>query len=594
MNSPEKLSFPLETQRVSRRQILKAMGLLPVASALGADTNPEYYEIHNIEPHVDIEKREIKQPVDLVASGTWGMEGATVRDGALVLAPLDRHIINKRAGRRDPNPPVNLYGTRLEADGSFALGAQVAHAPGAAVSLRLYAGDPPLRFDDFSFLQGAEVECRLDAETLTINTRQGDQSVPQELHRFPLPSADNRQVEVQRTHDGTLRFMADGQTIGHAPANLLAGKNIWFGLSSEQGESRVSSLIARPLGSSQLKMADIRTLEVTQPTPEGLQTIIGKDKLVIGTGASLSHLVADKKYAQLMLGSEFGRITPENGMKPQDIQPIEGVFSFQEADALVDAAIRHGLEVHGHAAMYDKALPQWMNDLPHQTEADKQRLREVLWTHIHRSVGHFKGRVQSWDVWNELLSGFNNEVTLSSNPFTRGLGEEALDIAFHAARAADPNAKLFINDFGLETNPQGRGLFMLGLVTRARLRGVPIDGVGIQGHVYEMPRDSINPLVLATLMATAAAQGLEVRVTELDVTGQNGSAAQAKQFAEVAKVCLRAPNCTGYTVWGPGDKYGSTISVEDGRLKPGNALLYDAQFRTKAARYAVAEVLRAA
>jgi hypothetical protein len=102
MNSPEKLSFPLEAQHVSRRQILKAMGLLPVASALGADANPEYYEIHNIEPHVDIEKREIKQPVDLVASGTWGMEGATVRDGALVLAPLDRHIVNKRAGRRDP------------------------------------------------------------------------------------------------------------------------------------------------------------------------------------------------------------------------------------------------------------------------------------------------------------------------------------------------------------------------------------------------------------------------------------------------------------------------------------------------------------
>jgi endo-1,4-beta-xylanase len=305
-------------------------------------------------------------------------------------------------------------------------------------------------------------------------------------------------------------------------------------------------------------------------------------------------MMSDPRYAELFLGGEVGGLTTENCLKPEDTQPMPGVFIFGEAEALILIAERNGLAVHGHTLVYDKAMPQWMQDLPYKTAADKRRGQEIFEQHIWTVVRHFRGRIASWDVVNEAVAGFNSQTQLQDNLWFQMMGERYIDIAFHAAREADPDAKLFINDYGMETNPQGRGAFMLELTARLRGRRVPLHGVGIEGHVYELPRDSIDPQTLGQLMRDFGAQGLLTRVSELDVTGANGPRAQAQQYVNALRPALQAQNCIGLTTWGLDDLQGSTAGLVNGRLRPGDALPYTVDYRPKLARRAMRDVLRAA
>lgn len=517
------------------------------------------------------------------------MAGAQLTTEGLVLAPTGLAIVNKRENNRiDPDPPLNIYGSRLQTSGDFAIGATIQSEK--PVSIQFY-GEPPLRFDDFR-VEHSRVECLAAGNTLSVRIWDGSRQEPAAVHNFPFSgSVTNRQIEMRR-EGNELTFMVNGKQVG----GLLRGDvfqtgEVWLGLNSEQGRALVTAVTAQPLNGHKLELIDTRTLHVTEPLPDGLQSLVRKPGFRLGAAAALNPMVSDPQYAQLLLGGEVGSLTTENALKPQNTQPLKNVFTFEEGDAVVELAARHGVAVHGHTLVYHRAMPKWMQELPTETEADKQRVREVLEQHIKTVVGHYKGRIASWDVVNEAITGFNNNARLEESIWFKALGEEYIDIAFRAAHAADPDAKLFINDFGLETNPQGRGVFMFDLVRRLISRGVPIHGIGIQGHVYEMSRDTVKPDKLRDLMRTGEELGLEIRVTELDVTGENGADAQAKQYADVLKVCLEAPNCTGLTIWGLDDLHGSTAGIKDGKLRPGNALPYTADYRPKQARRAMRNVL---
>lgn len=544
-----------------------------------------------VRSHIIMEAQEIRKKTDLLQAADWEyMAGAKQAADGLELMPTGLAIVNKREGDRiDPNPPLNI-GMRLQASGDFAVAADVRSEH--PVSLQLY-GTPPLRYDDFRY-DRARLECSTAGNTLNIRVWDGSRQDPALMQSYPFEgSAVNRQIEIRREGD-RLVCMVNGRHVATLPkGDIFNTGEVWLGLNSEQGPAKVTTLDARPLNGYKLGLVDTTSLRVTEQLPDGLQSLVRKPNFRVGAAVALNPLVSDSPYAQLFLGGEVNSWTTENALKPQAVQPLEGVFTFAEGDALVELARRHGIAVHGHALMYDKAIPKWMLELPYETATDKRRLREVLETHVFTVASHFKGRIASWDVWNELVKGFNDGVTLAENPFTRGLGEEAIDIAFHAAHKADPAARLYYNDYGLETNPQGRGKFTFDLAGRMLERGVPLHGIGVQGHVNEMPRDIIKPGNLHNLMREADGLGLEMRVTELDVTGAKGAEAQAKQYADVLKVCLEATNCTGITFWVLDDLHGAGTSVKkDGSIRPGNAAPYTADYRPKQARRAMLDVLR--
>lgn len=304
------------------------------------------------------------------------------------------------------------------------------------------------------------------------------------------------------------------------------------------------------------------------------QKIKAKGKLYFGSVLDL-NTIGDEAITDI-LKSEFGSITPENSWKWNAIQRVRGTFQWNAADAVAEWAIENGKLLQGHVLVWHSQLPSWV----HRIE-DPEELKSVMEAHITAAAGRYKGKVQSWHVVNEVLA---DNGDLRNSVFYRVLGEEFIDIAFHAAKAADPGVKLYINEYGIDVaGPKLDAL--IALVERLKARGVPIDGIGSQSHLLSGDLDNYE----AQLQALADT-GLEVAITELDIkieepVDAEKIAQQYKDFQEVTQACLDVKKCVGITLWGVSDNYSWVTSVTPGLFA--DPLLWDDYAERKTAYDAV-------
>jgi len=283
--------------------------------------------------------------------------------------------------------------------------------------------------------------------------------------------------------------------------------------------------------------------------------------------------LSDSTYTSV-LGSEFGQITPGNTMKWQYTEPTQNSFSFDQADTIVTFAQNHGEIVRGHTLVWYSQLPGWVGSLP------SSQVKAAMDNHITQEVTHFTGKIYAWDVVNEA---FNEDGSYRSNPFYTAMGSGYIAEAFRTARAADPSAKLCINDYNTEgTNAKSDALYAV--VSSLKSQGL-IDCVGFQSHFIV---GSI-PGTLQSNLQRFADLGVDVQVTELDIrmalprTVAKDSQ-QAADYATVVNACLAVSRCTGITVWDYTDKYSWSPSVFSGY---GAALPWDENFAKKLAYSAV-------
>ncbi|TQN65503.1 Endo-1,4-beta-xylanase [Colletotrichum shisoi] len=155
-------------------------------------------------------------------------------------------------------------------------------------------------------------------------------------------------------------------------------------------------------------------------------------------GASGDNGIMQQGRTEAIQLANFGQVTPEYSMKWDATEPAPGNFTWGNADYLVDWAQTNDKSVHGHTLLWHTALPTWVSDI-----GDKKVLTKVIERHVQTVVGRYKGKIRSWDVVNEI---FDDSGTLRNTTFFNVLGESYVGIAFRAARAADPAAKLYIND----------------------------------------------------------------------------------------------------------------------------------------------------
>lgn len=269
-------------------------------------------------------------------------------------------------------------------------------------------------------------------------------------------------------------------------------------------------------------------------------------------------------------------------MKWDATEPTRGSFAFARGDSDLAFGTANNMLVRGHTLVWHSQLPSWVS----AGNFDAATLRDIITNHVTTLVTRWKGKLAHWDVVNEV---FEEDGTFRQSVFYRTLGEEYIALAFRAARAADPSAKLYINDYNIE-GVNSKATAVYNLVKKLKAQGVPIDGVGMQAHLIlgSIPGD------MGTMMGQFASLGVDVAVTELDIRMKMPSDAakleqQKKDYYSVTKACTGVSRCVGITVWDFSDKWSWVPSVFTGE---GAALPWDENFVKKPAYYGIEEALR--
>ena len=191
-------------------------------------------------------------------------------------------------------------------------------------------------------------------------------------------------------------------------------------------------------------------------------------------GAALDPAYFDEKPYRALAARELTCVTPENQMKWGLVEPLRGMFDWKAADALVAFAKANGQKVRGHTLVWHSQLPLWLINGAFKPN----ELKDLMVAHIAAEAGRYKGAIYAWDVVNEP---FTDDGQWRKSIWYDAMGPDYVAIALHAARAADPDAKLYVNDYNVETaGPKTRALY--DLVASLKAAGAPIDGVGLQSH----------------------------------------------------------------------------------------------------------------
>ncbi|MBM9502997.1 endo-1,4-beta-xylanase [Actinacidiphila acididurans] len=296
-----------------------------------------------------------------------------------------------------------------------------------------------------------------------------------------------------------------------------------------------------------------------------------------GTALTTGDLNVSQEMA--IAGAQFDMVTPGNEMKWDTTEPSNGSYNFGPGDQIASWAQSHSDRVRGHNLVWHSQLPGWVSSLP------LNQVQGAMESHITTEVNHYKGKIYAWDVVNEP---FNEDGSLRQDVFYNAMGSGYLADAIRTAHNADPNAKLYINDYNIEgENAKSNALYSLAQSMLAQ--GVPLGGIGLESHFIV----GQVPSTMLANMQRFANLGLDVAVTELDdriqlPTSSGSLQQQATDYGTVVNDCLAVPHCVGVSQWGVDDGHSWIPGTFPGY---GAATMYDSNYQPKPAYNAAVTAL---
>ncbi|PHR92905.1 MAG: glycosyl hydrolase [Robiginitomaculum sp.] len=314
----------------------------------------------------------------------------------------------------------------------------------------------------------------------------------------------------------------------------------------------------------------------------------------------------DEKYIEI-IKAQCGVLVAENEFKMYTIQPVDGPYRFTRPDKLVAFAQANNMGMRGHTLLWnkDKYMSPWV-----MNNAFEDGVDALLRTYIEAVVGRYKDDVYSWDVVNETID--EHTGARRDTVFTRNGGQEIVDNVFHVAREQAPDTQLVYNDFmSWENHSAAHRKGVLKLLEHFRKNNVPVDALGIQGHIGQFVGDSVTGYkgqydvkAWQEFLKEATDMGYDLVITEFDVNDTDLVADVAKRdqvIADYAKeyldVTLEFTQLKDVLAWGISDNHSWLRSPdwwprEDGLLK--RSTPYSDSYKPKALRQAMAEAFAAA
>jgi endo-1,4-beta-xylanase len=234
-----------------------------------------------------------------------------------------------------------------------------------------------------------------------------------------------------------------------------------------------------------------------------------KDDFYIGAALSLDQISGNEPDSVALMEKHFNSITPENILKWEEVHPTPDKYNFEPPDRYVALGEKNQMHIVGHTLVWFYQTPDWVFRDESGKPLSRQALLERMKGHIFTVVGRYKGRIHGWDVVNEAIA---SDGSFRKCKWFDIIGEDYVFKAFEYARQADPNAKLYYNEYDLEKQPKREAV--LRLIRNLQSKGVRIDGIGIQGHWF---LDYPEIKELETCIVDIAQSGIKVMVTEMDI-----------------------------------------------------------------------------
>lgn len=342
------------------------------------------------------------------------------------------------------------------------------------------------------------------------------------------------------------------------------------------------------------RIPDPIPIEIEQDIPS-LKDVFADDFLL--GSALLVHEIADTEGPDAeLLKKHFNSLTAGNEMKWDATEPVEGQYTFANADKIVDFGEENGIAVRGHTLIWHSQTPNWVFYDDNGNLASKELLFARMKSHIDEVVGRYKGKIYAWDVVNEVIEpGDRKPNGLRNSLWYQIAGEEYIEKAFEYAHAADPDAVLYINDYN--THFTDKRQFMYDLIKRLQDKGIPVQGVGHQTHIG-IASPSIQEL--DDMLAAFRDLGIEQQVTELDMSVYTNDAEsyesfplelqinQAKRYQAIFDVFKKhADQLTAVIFWGKDDlnTWLRTFPVDRNNWP----LLFDERLQAKYAYWALVD-----
>ena len=329
-----------------------------------------------------------------------------------------------------------------------------------------------------------------------------------------------------------------------------------------------------------------RPLDAHPVVYEGLEALKDNysNNFLLGTARS-SDVGRLSDAEDKLIAKHFDIITLTNAMKPDALEKDEGRFTWGPADYIVNKNINNNVEIHGHVLAWHQQTPKWM------IGGTKDEALSNLEKYINDVMTHYRGKCHSWDVVNEAISDNLTDTQslkgiLRDSEWRKVIGDDWIKYAFEYAAEADPDAKLYYNDYSLEDPLKADAVVTL--INDLKEDNIRVDGIGIQGHF----NNNTSVEMVENTLKKFRALNIEVSISEMDVAyygatpDEHGNMSyddqvkQAQKYAQLMQLFRKYDDIIErVSFWG----------VDDGTswLSKYYPLLFDKDFKPKQAYYAV-------